>query len=81
MKKTPARGILDHLPDGTYTRREAAAKIGKSYDTVRRWHETGRYKSTRSEQVGTLIVYLYDDKDIREMKKLARTIKPGRQVT
>jgi hypothetical protein len=81
VKKAPTPAeegtVYDHVPEGMLSRREAGLLIGKSYDTIRRWHESGIYKSTNFAQMGKNLVHLYDPADIKAMKKLARTIKPG----
>ena len=63
-----------------YTRTQAAALVGRSVDTVVRWRDEGIYQPSETKQFGTLVVDLYTPDDITEMRKIARTMKPGRQT-
>lgn len=74
-----ATGFMQHIPDGMYTRAQVAAKIGRSRDTIRRWHDDGIYVATHSQKFGERHVWLYDENDIAEMKRIARSIKPGQK--
>lgn len=62
-----------------YAVKEAAELVGKSPDTLVRWRRTGLYVPSDQMRVGKLTVYLYTDRDIENMKRLARTIRPGRR--
>ncbi|AKL88350.1 MerR-like transcriptional regulator [Gordonia phage GMA6] len=73
-----ATGFMSQIPEGWFTRSQVAARIGKSVDTIRRWHASGIYKSTRQEQFGSVNVWLYSEEDVAAMKHIARTIRPGR---
>lgn len=74
-----ATGFMARIPEGWYTRSQVAVKIGKSVDTIRRWHSNGTYPSTRREKFGEVEVWLYSEEDVTAMKKIARTITPGRK--
>ena len=62
-----------------YTVKEAAAKVGRSPDTLSRWRKRGTFLPSDSIQVGELTVWLYTDSDIEVMRDLARGLKPGRK--
>jgi hypothetical protein len=64
-------------PDGWFTRAEAARKIGRSKDTVTRWHKNGNYEATNFYMAGKTPVWIYSADDITKMKELAKTIKSG----
>lgn len=74
-----AQGFMQQLPEGMYTRGQVATKIGKSRDTIRRWHENGTYRSTHQQKFGAVSVWLYTDEDVQAMKQIARRITPGRK--
>lgn len=63
-----------------YTTSQAAQLVGRDADTLKRWRNDGVYKP-RVEPVefGALKVIVYDDDDIKAMRKLAKEIKPGRK--
>lgn len=62
-----------------YTVKEAAGLVGKSPDTLTRWRKTGTYEPSESIKAGSLTVWLYTDDDIDRMRRLAKTMKPGRK--
>lgn len=60
-----------------YTTAQAAALVGRSADTIRRWQKSGIYVPKHSKKFGKIEVRLYDDKDIAVMRKITKTIHPG----
>lgn len=72
-----ATGLMSNIPDGMYTRGQVADKIGRTRDTIKRWHDSGTYKATHWHQSGKTTVWLYTDEDVAAMKQIARTIKSG----
>jgi hypothetical protein len=72
-----AASLVDTIPEGWYRRREAAQKVGRDYDTLRRWHKDGTYAPSGFVERGKLTVWVYSDDDIAEMKRIADNKKPG----
>jgi hypothetical protein len=71
-------GSLRHtIPDGWYTRRQAAELVGRDFDTLRRWHSEGIYVSHNWVVRGKLTVWLYSDEDIENMKKIPGSARQG----
>lgn len=62
-----------------YTTQQAADMIGRSRDTVKRWRIDGVHAPSDAKVFGSTLVYLYTPDDIRAMKSLTRTLKPGRK--
>lgn len=62
-----------------YTTAEAAALVGKSHDTLRRWRRDGRCVPSDSLRLGETTMWLYTQDDIKVLKQLARTVRPGRK--
>lgn len=62
-----------------YTVSQAAALVGKDVDTLKRWKRNGVFKPSDSRPFGKLDVDLYTSEDIKAMKKIARTMRPGRK--
>lgn len=62
-----------------YTVKEAAALVGRSPDTLVRWRKDGIYQPSDSTNVGSLVVWLYTDKDIQAMRELVKELRPGRK--
>lgn len=71
---------MGKLPDGMYTRAQAARLVGRSKDTIRRWHETGIFVPSHSHEYGKQRVWLYTDEDLAVMRRLAQEIRPGRKA-
>lgn len=63
-----------------YTVAEASKILGRHPDTLTRWRKSGLYSPSDSVIVGQLKVWLYTDKDLEEMKKLTKTLKPGKKA-
>ena len=66
-------------PANAYTRAKAAKKVNRSPDTLKRWHKQGIAVPSQRMQAGKLTVWLYSDADMRALRKVARTQKPGRK--
>lgn len=66
-----------------YTVQQAAALVGRSVDTLKRWQKTGVYAPSdeNAEHFGKLRVPLYTDDDIKKMRQVAREQKPGRKAS
>lgn len=64
-----------------YTRSQAAELVGRNLDTLKRWKRKGIYVPSESRVFGQLVVDLYTDEDIQEMRKIAKGMKPGPSVT
>lgn len=69
-------GIKRLAPPGFHTMSEAAALVGRSPDTLRRWRRMGTAKHPDGTPIpdsfmrrGALMVYLWSDKDIAELKR------------
>lgn len=71
---------IRHLvPDGWHLVSDAASQVGKSVDTLRRWNREEVFVPSGHMNVGELRVSLYSDEDIKELKRVAKTIRPGRK--
>lgn len=66
-------GLMAKIPDGYYTRQQVADLIGKSKDTVRRWHIDGVYEASEAREIGGVYVFLYTPEDVLKMKRLAKS--------
>ena len=71
--------LVRQMDPPRYTRAMAAKKIGKDIDTLKRWKKAGVSSPSEQRPFGQLTVGLYTDDDIDAMKKIARTLKPGRK--
>lgn len=80
VKSSPPYSTLAHIPEGFYTRGQVAQQIGKSKDTIRRWHESGRFVTQHSIVKGKTRIWLYSATDVASLKELARTVRPGRKT-
>lgn len=60
------------VPDGYHTRSKAAVLIGRHPDTLRKWRKEGMLIPSAWMKAGKLKVFLYDDEDIAEGKRIAR---------
>ena len=70
-------GIVKGMTPARYTTPQAAALVGRSVDTLRRWRSTGIYPATHKAKFGRLEVYLYSDEDIVAMRKILTTLHSG----
>ena len=66
-------------PANTHTRVAAAYLVGRSVDTLKRWHKQGLCVPSASMQAGKLRVWLYTDEDMLKLREVARRQKPGRK--
>jgi hypothetical protein len=71
-------GVLAVIPDGLFTRAQVAEMVGRSYDTIRRWHYEGRCTPSHSQDMGGVTVWLYDTNDVRDLVDTVNTMKMGR---
>lgn len=71
-------GLRGMVPDGFYTRPQVAELVGRSVDTIRRWHKEGRYVATHFMSAGSIKVWLYNDDDIKALREVAEVTKAGR---
>ena len=71
--------LLDVIPEGWLTRRQAARAIGRSYDTIARWERKGIYVPSRCVLVGRLTISLYSAADVKQMKRIALGMRSPRQ--
>lgn len=73
--------IVQGFDPPRYTTSQAAALVGRSEDTLRRWREGPDpvFVPSDEERFGNLVVPLYTPEDIAEMRKIAKTMKPGRK--
>ena len=64
-----------------YTTAQAAALVGRSDDTLRRWRggPNPTFNPSEEAEFGSLVVPLYSGEDIKEMKRISKTMKPGRK--
>ncbi len=68
----PGRGntIGKSVPDGWYTRSDAAVMVGKTVRTLARWMEEDLCHPSSSMQAGQLTIWLYNDEDIARLQSL-----------
>ena len=71
-------GIGARTPDNMYTRSTAAFLVGRSPDTLKRWHKAGWCIPSEKMKAGQLTVFLYTNEDMLRLKELARTKHSGR---
>lgn len=71
--------MVRRMTPARYTVKEAAALVGRSPDTLVRWRRSGRFVPSDRQQIGRLLIWLYTDEDIEEMKQLAKELRPGRR--
>jgi DNA-binding transcriptional MerR regulator len=77
--KEIGNSIGRRAPDNTHTRVAAAYLVGRSVDTLKRWHKQGLCVPSQSMQAGKLRVWLYTDDDMMKLREVARKQKPGRK--
>jgi hypothetical protein len=61
-----------------YTTAQAAEMVGRSEDTLARWRKKNYVKASDEAAFGSITVPLYTDEDIEALRRLAKTLKPGR---
>lgn len=79
MTKMIGNGIGIGVPEGRYTRTEAAKLVGRSVDTLKRWHHQELTIPSECMQAGKLRVWLYTAEDMDHLKEIAATQRPGRK--
>lgn len=75
------------VPEGYYTRAEAARHVNRDPDRLKAWHRKflagdTAYKTASPSahmMAGTLKVWLYSDEDVENMKQFVANSKPGRK--
>lgn len=72
------QGIGNLAPDGWYTLSQASDLVGRSRETIKRWHSSGTYRATNQMRVGKLRVWVYSDEDIQNMREVAESMQFGR---
>jgi hypothetical protein len=65
------------VPDGWYLTSDAAALVGRSADTLRKYKRDDIFAPSGFMWAGTLKVALYSEKDIEELRKVAARQRPG----
>ena len=71
--------IVREMSPPRYTTSQAAQMIGKHEDTVKRWRDSGVYQPSETREFGKVSVPLYTSEDIRALKEIAKTMKPGKK--
>lgn len=71
--------IVREMNPPRYTTSQAATMVGKHVDTVKRWRDSGVHVPSDEATFGTTKVWLYTREDIEQLKKIAKTMKPGRK--
>lgn len=66
-------------PANMHTRVAAAYLVGRSVDTLKRWHKKGLAVPSQSMQAGKLRVWLYTDEDLLKLRDVAKYQRPGRK--
>lgn len=72
-------GIGRITPNDWLTRSKASKRVGRSIDTLKRWHKLGLCVPSGKMQVGKLDVWLYSEADIEKLIHLTHTQKVGRK--
>lgn len=67
------------IPDGYYSRGQAAAMIGKSRDTLKIWARHKVFVPRYFMNMGRVPFSLYSEEDIKQLKQIAATRRPGRK--
>jgi DNA-binding transcriptional MerR regulator len=78
--KMIGNGIGIKAPEGMHVRTDAARLIGRSPDTLKRWHQQGIAIPSECMQAGKLRVWLYTAEDIEHLKEIAASQRPGRKA-
>lgn len=73
------KGIGGRIPPGFYTRSQASRLVGRSVDTLKRWHKKGLVVPSSFIEAGSLKVWAYSEEDIGRLVAVAVTQKPGRK--
>ena len=66
---SPAKRIIDALPEEYMTMRQTAEEIGVHIETLRRLCRTDRVKApTKATRQGLLVIYLFTPEDVEEVR-------------
>lgn len=60
-----------------YTVKDAAALVGRSPDTLRRWRQDGLLEPSETQSFGSTLVHLYTPDDLKELRKIAKVQRSG----
>jgi len=63
----------------TYTTKEAAGKVGVSYQTLHNWVNSNLVPAPKLINVGKNCIFLWTETDIERARNLKGTLKPGRK--
>lgn len=77
MEPEAPSGIMSSIPEGNYTRAQVAAMVGRTRDTIIRWHNSGVFVPSHSKQYGKSKVWLYTDSDVEALRKIAKDMRTG----
>lgn len=69
--------ITRDIERGWYTRRQAAERIGRDYDTLRRWERDGIAKPSGQKVAGKVTMPLYNMDDINALRKVVKAFRNG----
>lgn len=67
------------MDEKTYTTKEAAAKVGVSYQTLHNWVNRGRIPAPKLINVGQKSIYLWTKANIERARNFKGTLKMGRR--
>lgn len=70
---------VEQMKPKRFTTSQAAALVGKSTDTLKRWRTRGTVVPSDAASFGKITVPLYTLKDVRALEKTAKTLRPGRK--
>lgn len=70
MAERKQRGILAVVPDGWYTRKQVAERVGRSIDVIRDLHNQGIVVASGQMQAGQLKVWLYSEEDLASVREV-----------
>jgi len=76
----PIRYTVHTLRPKRYTIADAAELVQRSRETLARWRKSGLVVPSDSMNFGTTTVYLYTDSDVRKLRRVAATQRPGRKT-
>lgn len=77
VPKNPV-GVLAMVPEGYYTRKQAAELVGRSVDRLRALDHAGTLPPSKRMHVGSLEVALYNDDDVQKLKRYFANVRFGR---
>lgn len=77
VKRQAGASIRDMVPDGWYLTSDAAALVGRSTDTLRKYKRDGIFSPEGFMWAGSLKVALYSKSDIDTLRRIAAEQRPG----